>query len=222
MRTAKVQASLHICAVSPEPSLLAHRSSESRGTFRQKARSVAPLNGWACADEICHDKIAWRHKFAWRGSCNEGMEETCLQEIYTKILNLHSVPAKTSSFKCLSYKWRFFVCFDTINQNNLQLVWSGLRRRKYTGWQQFWRKSLPQLRPYQRFSIPIYPLQRGFLPPTKNALYTQHWRGPPYTAIHWYKTVWKKRTCNPMQVQNAVETLGFGGNGRVYFSCRMK
>ena len=49
MRAAKVQASLRIRAVSPEPSLLAHTSSESRGTFRQKTRSLAPLNGWACA-----------------------------------------------------------------------------------------------------------------------------------------------------------------------------
>ena len=55
MRAAKVQASLHIRAVSPEPSLLAHTSSESRGTFRQKTRSMAPLNGWACAIKICHD-----------------------------------------------------------------------------------------------------------------------------------------------------------------------
>ena len=55
MRAVKVQASLRIRAVSPEPSLLAHTSSESRGTFRQKARSLAPLNGWACAVEICHD-----------------------------------------------------------------------------------------------------------------------------------------------------------------------
>ena len=55
MRAAKVQASLRIRAVSPEPSLLAHTSSESRGAFRQKARSLAPLNGWACAVEICHD-----------------------------------------------------------------------------------------------------------------------------------------------------------------------
>ena len=30
-------------------------SSKSRGTFRQKTRSLAPLNGWACAVEICHD-----------------------------------------------------------------------------------------------------------------------------------------------------------------------
>ena len=44
-----------IRAVSPEPSLLAHTSSESRGTSRQKARSQAPLNGWACAVKICHD-----------------------------------------------------------------------------------------------------------------------------------------------------------------------
>ena len=63
MRAAKVQASLRIRAVSPEPSLLvspepsllAHTSSESIGTFRQKARSLAPLNGWACAVKICHD-----------------------------------------------------------------------------------------------------------------------------------------------------------------------
>ena len=57
MRAAKVQASLRIRAVSPEPLLLDHTStcSESRGTFRQKARSLAPLNGWACAVKICHD-----------------------------------------------------------------------------------------------------------------------------------------------------------------------
>ena len=57
MRAAKVQTSLRIRAVSPEPSLLAHTSSESRGTFRQKARSLAPLHGWACAVKICHDGI---------------------------------------------------------------------------------------------------------------------------------------------------------------------
>ena len=45
---------IRIRAVSPEPSLLAHTSSESRGTLRQKARSLAPLNGWACAVKICH------------------------------------------------------------------------------------------------------------------------------------------------------------------------
>ena len=55
MRAANVQASLRIRAVSPEPPLLAHTGSESRGTFRQKARSLAPLNGWACAVKICHD-----------------------------------------------------------------------------------------------------------------------------------------------------------------------
>ena len=55
VRAVKVQANLRIRAVSPEPSLLAHTSSESSGTFRQKARSLAPLNGWACAVKICHD-----------------------------------------------------------------------------------------------------------------------------------------------------------------------
>ena len=46
------------CAVSPELSLLAHTSSESSGTFRQKAKSLAPLNGWACAVKICHDGMS--------------------------------------------------------------------------------------------------------------------------------------------------------------------
>ena len=55
MRAANVQASLRIRAVSPELSLLAHTSSESRGTCRQKARSLAPLNGWACAVKSCND-----------------------------------------------------------------------------------------------------------------------------------------------------------------------
>ena len=55
MWAAKVQASLCIRAVSPEPPLLAHTSSESRVTFRQKARSLAPLNGWTCAVKICHE-----------------------------------------------------------------------------------------------------------------------------------------------------------------------
>ena len=55
MRAAKVQASLRIRAVSPESPLLAHASSESRGTFRQKARSLAHLNGWAWPVKICHD-----------------------------------------------------------------------------------------------------------------------------------------------------------------------
>ena len=49
MRAAKVQA--------PEPPLLAHTRSESKGTFRQKARSLAPLNSWACAVKIFHDRM---------------------------------------------------------------------------------------------------------------------------------------------------------------------
>ena len=40
---------------SGEPAHLAHTSNESRETFRQKARSLAPLNGWACAVKIYHD-----------------------------------------------------------------------------------------------------------------------------------------------------------------------
>ena len=55
MRAAKVQASLRIRAVSPELPLHAHTGIESRGTSRQKARSLAPLNGWACIVKLCHD-----------------------------------------------------------------------------------------------------------------------------------------------------------------------
>ena len=55
MRAATVQARLRIRTVSPEPPLLAHTSNESRGTSRQKAKSLTPLNGWACAVKICHD-----------------------------------------------------------------------------------------------------------------------------------------------------------------------
>ena len=53
MRAAKVQADAR--AISPEPSLLAYTSSESKGTLRQKARFLAALNGWACTVKICHD-----------------------------------------------------------------------------------------------------------------------------------------------------------------------
>ena len=55
MRAAKVQPSLRIQAVSPEPPLLDHTSSESWGTSRQKARPLAHLNGWACAVKMCHE-----------------------------------------------------------------------------------------------------------------------------------------------------------------------
>ena len=55
MRAAKVQASLRIHEVWPEPPLLAYASCESRGTFRQKTKSLAPLNGWARAVQIRHD-----------------------------------------------------------------------------------------------------------------------------------------------------------------------
>ena len=57
MRAAKVQASMRMRAVSPEPPLLAHTGRESEGTFRQKARSLAPLNGLACTVEICHGRM---------------------------------------------------------------------------------------------------------------------------------------------------------------------
>ena len=76
MRAAKVQASLRICAVSAEPLLLAHTSSESRGAFRQKARSLAPLNGWACTVKICHDEMLEGKIRFWRATNANKMQQT--------------------------------------------------------------------------------------------------------------------------------------------------
>ena len=75
MRAAKVEASLRIRAVSPEPPLLAHTRSESRRTFRQKTRSLAPLNGRQCAFKMCHDRmfedtnsLDAAHNMSWRAA----------------------------------------------------------------------------------------------------------------------------------------------------------
>ena len=86
MRAAKVQASLRIRAVSPEPPLLAHTSSESRGTFRQKTRSLALLNGWTCAVKICHD----------------GMLEDTNSLDGTQIINQ---PQRREAFLLVGMKW---------------------------------------------------------------------------------------------------------------------
>ena len=83
MRAAKVQASLHIHAVSPEPLLLVHTSSESRRILRQKARSLAPLNGWACAVKICHDRMPEDTNSldgAQIEACHESCRSTCWQD----------------------------------------------------------------------------------------------------------------------------------------------
>ena len=86
MRAVKVQASLRIRAVLPEPPLLAHTSSESRGTFRQKARSLWPLKGWACAVKICHDgmlkdtnSVDGAHLFMWYLHDFESCQVLCLK-----------------------------------------------------------------------------------------------------------------------------------------------
>ena len=116
MRAAKVQASLRIRAVSPEPPLLAHTSSESRGTFRQKARSLAPLNGWACAVKICHDgmledtnSLDSAHVFllpfnhfdhlAWgRSSWSLCLSYICLLVMHTLICVTFSLPPGVGSW----------------------------------------------------------------------------------------------------------------------------
>ena len=99
MRAAKVQASLRIRAVSPEPLLLAHTSSESRGTFRQKTRSLALLNCLACAVKVCHDG---RHKFAWRGPIHKKMTKRLL----TKSVNIDYIYLSRITRKCVFEHFR--------------------------------------------------------------------------------------------------------------------
>ena len=109
MRAAKVQASLRIRAVSPEPSLLAHTSSESRGTFRQKARSLTHLNVWACAVKICHDGML-KDTNSLDGA-HIKKKYSCTGCIYFNIMN--TVCAQQQQQSCLSamnYLKKIFIC----------------------------------------------------------------------------------------------------------------
>ena len=49
IRTAMVQASLHIRIVSPEPVLFVHVSGRPRENCSQRTGHVVSLRGWACA-----------------------------------------------------------------------------------------------------------------------------------------------------------------------------
>ena len=110
MRAAKVQASLRIRAVSPEPSLLAHTSSESRGTFRQKARSLAPLNGWACAVKVCHDGMLedTNSLGAAQILLMQSLKWSPLQVCIYSVLKLFRMHSKHGSWKIFSTS----ICFD--------------------------------------------------------------------------------------------------------------
>ena len=66
-RPAKAQASLRICAVSPEPSLFAHMKYGSRRWLRPKIRHLAPPDGCACAfEELVYggQKVPESHELA--------------------------------------------------------------------------------------------------------------------------------------------------------------
>ena len=56
MRPAKAQMSLHIHAVSPEPSLFTHMKYGSRRWVWPKIRHLAPLDGCECMFEECLQK----------------------------------------------------------------------------------------------------------------------------------------------------------------------
>ena len=121
-RAAKVQASLHIravspeppllCAGSPEPSLLAHTSNESRGTFRQKARSLAPLNGWACAVKIFHDRML-EDTNSLDAAHIQSVENIfkrifCQNSVFSR--NIHLRPVKSHAFHMRHMQICFFSC----------------------------------------------------------------------------------------------------------------
>ena len=113
-----------VCAVSPEPPLLAHTSSESRGTFRQKARSLAPLNGWACAVKICHGVILEDTNLLDRA--HNDLE--CFEKNYTT----------DSSLKCSTNKWWVPI--------QIMSFWQikSLKVRTYELWVYYHRCSFPQ------------------------------------------------------------------------------
>ena len=112
MRAAKVQASLRLRAVSPEPSLLAHTSSESRGTFRQKARSLAPLNVWACAVKICHD-----------GMLEDTNSLDGAHMIYTLVMNLVNWKTSENASYSIHLLCHIYVKkFDIINCHVFQKI----------------------------------------------------------------------------------------------------
>ena len=117
MRAAKVQASLRFRSVSPEPPLLAHTSSESRGTFRQKPRSLAPLNGWACAVKICHDGMLEdtnsldaahmiRKRFLQSNYCKHvSVYETAMVN-WHNFNNAHPYQRETTKTKVTIHSWK--------------------------------------------------------------------------------------------------------------------
>ena len=78
-RPVKVQASLRICAVSPEPSLFAHMKYESRGRVRPKKQASSPtgwlrMHGWRKSlrsGKKYHNLMSWFNYTSaslWHGS----------------------------------------------------------------------------------------------------------------------------------------------------------
>ena len=67
LRAAK--ASLWTRAVLPEPSLLEHRSSVSRGTFKQEKRSLTALKSWVCTFKVGHNGMLRRQSLFTTCGC---------------------------------------------------------------------------------------------------------------------------------------------------------
>ena len=129
VRAAKVQASLRIRAVSPEPSLLAHTSSESRGTFRLKARSLAPLNGWACAVKICHDgMLEDTNSLGGAHICNEQALSLkfWLRGMFETYINLY----KVVTFHPITIKFCLYILYDFLSITKSRLTEKNIFSKK--------------------------------------------------------------------------------------------
>ena len=118
VRTAKVQASLRIRAVSPEPPLLAHTSSESRGTYE-----------WLGMRSY---KLSWRntgrHKFAWHATFCHIFQTN----IYKTEQNLEIGRQKFKRYKVCrgiaNFSFLFILWIQNLCWRSKNMQWSGKQK----------------------------------------------------------------------------------------------
>ena len=128
----KDQASLRICAVSPEPSLFAHMKYGSRQKVRPNIRHLAPLDDCACMfKEWVYGgrNVPYSHEMAhlvsmkmppqpwsWKGSCPKAQMDTLTIHIFISGTSLISTSStlglsEKSDFACL------VLCHATVLQS---------------------------------------------------------------------------------------------------------
>ena len=127
-RPAKAQASLRICAVSPEPSLFANMKYGIRWRGRAKIRHLAPLDGCACTFEEW--VISWAGSFhllkdglhapdyswEWR-SIRDDLQSNALRSYTVKFIKQHLGSDFNETDKI--YWWESYMSHRTTNQNHM-------------------------------------------------------------------------------------------------------